>query len=169
MPLVPIREAAFAGLHSHLCASFPEMDPRDIARNNPDDLTRSTPMPCVRCYDGDHGPSDLATSSENAIRLQWMVQGWVEVAGPEELGPALNLLWARVIEAVVKPEAAILVELVDGHLELFLEAGQFTSTWLKTEEDERDSAFFMQEFTFELTFPRGLPFVELPEQGPLSP
>lgn len=162
MPVVDIREAAFNGLHQHLRAAFPELNPEDIERNNPDDVGARAPMPCVRCYDGDHDPGDQATSAENAIILQWAVQGWVVAAGPTELSQALNGLWARVLAAMMKPEEALFVELVDGKLELFLEAGRFTSTWLKAEEDERDSAFFIQEFTFEVTFPRGLPFVELP-------
>lgn len=160
---VPIREAAFVGLLQAVRAGFPDLAAEQIQRNAASDIDASEALPLLRLFDGDQRPGDTSSAPEQAYRVDWSVQGWVEADDDAGLGVALNLLHARLIEAVV-PWDGLKVPLAGGQvLELWLDEGAMTVDLLGVEVSERPAASFLQEFTFELRANRGSPFVELPD------
>lgn len=165
MPRVPFREAVFAALHQHLQAAFPEMNDveRVIERNPKDELPSDAVFPALRCYDGPHSQAPAPSVGEVAYRMVWMVEGFVEAKAAGDapaLDAAMNALHARVIEAVILPEAALEIALASGTLELWGEDTSFDVDRAGSAISERASVRFTQEFTFQVWTNRGTAFVE---------
>jgi hypothetical protein len=165
MARIPFREAVFAGLHERLQAAFPEMNDaeRSIERNPKDELPSDAIFPALRCYDGPHSQAPAPAVGEVAYRMVWMVEGFVEAeaAGDApDLDAAMNALHARLIEAIILPEGAIMVPLVNGTLELWGEDTSFDVDRAGAAVSERASVRFTQEFVFQVWTTRGNAYVE---------
>lgn len=167
MPMVHFRELAFSALHARLRAAFPEMSGRfrEIERNALNEWPSDAQFPALRCYDGGHSQAPAPAVGEVAYRVLWLVEGIVEKESADDaptLDSAMNALHARITAAMVPPEAPILVPIVGGQLELWLEETEFQVDRMGVATSERPSLRFTVEYAFQIWTNRGAPYFETP-------
>ncbi|ONG56971.1 hypothetical protein BKE38_05090 [Pseudoroseomonas deserti] len=136
---------------------------RSIERNPTDELPSDAIFPALRCYDGPHSQAPAPAVGETAYRMTWTVEGFVEAefAGDAPgLDAEMNALLARVIGAIILPEAALEIPLADGTLELWGEDTAFDIERTGAATSEKAGIRFTQEFVFQVWTTRGNAFVE---------
>ena len=161
MPRIPFRELVFAALHQHLRASFPDLVAWRVERNAANELPSDAILPVLRCRDGGQWIGDLRTVPEEGYRMEWTVYGWVTAVQEADLSLPLYALHGRLIEAMTA--APIVVDLPDMPLEIWLdEAGMEAPDFAGVDQSEHPTASFEQVFSFQITRPRGMAFVDVP-------
>jgi hypothetical protein len=120
--------------------------------------------PRLNSIDGRHVTNDTETAGEVLYSFEWIVEGWVSSQYASDramMGTALNLLQARVSEAVVRDEP-LLVQHQDGVLEIWVDEPDLDIAIQGVLLNSAPTASFMQTYTTQVRWPRGRPFIDLP-------
>ena len=155
----PLREVVYGALDRVVLTAFPEMSRDQVERNRVEDIDPDEPHPRFRLYDGDQAPTDEAGPPEITYLFAWEAEGNVQVEDSAELGPALNEMHARLVEAVA-PGEPIVVPLAEGALELWLEESDLRIEMFGAGDTEVPTGVFTAGFSFRVTVNRGEAFVE---------
>lgn len=160
MARLPLREAIFNALHQHLIAAFPDLTEDRVERNRTSEIGDKELLPRLIITDGGQAPTDVETPGEQEFLFEVEVQGHVSAPTDAEIGPAMNDLHARILEAMLPGEPILVLE-VPFTRELWLEAADLTLDWIGVLESEVPGVSFTQGFTFRSQLPRGQAFVDL--------
>ena len=163
MARMPLREAVYVTLTDTLRQALEGVV---VERNlaDPPGSGEEVVYPRLNAIDGRHVASDTETAGEVLYSFEWIVEGWVSTRYASEratMGTALNLLQARVSEAVVRDEPLV-VEHQDGVLEIWVDEPDLDIAIQGVLLNAVPTASFMQTYTTQVRWPRGRPFIDLP-------
>jgi len=161
MARTPLREAVYAALADTLRLALPDVV---VDRNRMNPASEGAPYPRLNAIDGRHVAGETETAGEVIYGFEWIVEGEVRTqyaSDRDTLGTAINLLQARVTEAVVLDDA-ILVEHQDGVLEVWVNEPDFDIAIQGVLVNATPAASFMQTYILDVRWPRGRPFIDLP-------